>query len=246
MTPFSLKKIKFFRSKEIPVRKAKNNGSPIENKEALSFWEKLTNNPFFYLIIFSATIAYLISYLPSKSLPQLLVGDIASADITAPSDLTIIDEDTIKKRQQEAAETVVPVYTLDQNVFLKTEDKIRDFFKAGREFAQEETTAKRIDEFTRTVSETYGVKIPPKDLRFLTQLKFPASMEENLINLIGKISSKGILLTKDLFLHDERNKGLVIFINIEKEIPYQVSGIQDVQESKIKLFCKNYQKISIH
>lgn len=235
MTPFSLKKIKFFRSKEIPVRKAKNNGSPIENKEALSFWEKLTNNPFFYLIIFSATIAYLISYLPSKSLPQLSVGDIASADITAPSDLTIIDEDTIKKRQQEAADAIVPVYTLDQNVFLKTEDKIRDFFKAGREFAQEETTAKRIDEFTRTVSETYGVKIPPKDLRFLTQLKFPASMEENLINLIGKISSKGILLTKDLFLHDERNKGLVIFIDIEKEIPYQVSGIQDVQESKIKL-----------
>jgi membrane-associated HD superfamily phosphohydrolase len=168
MTSFSFKKIKFFHSKETPVRKAKNNGSPIENKEALSFWKKLTNNPFFYLIIFSAVIAYLISYLPSKSLPQLSVGDIASADITAPSDLTIIDEDTFKKRQQEAVDIVVPVYTLDQNVFLKTEDKIRDFFKAGREFAQEETTATKIDEFTRTVSETYGVKIPPKDLRFLT------------------------------------------------------------------------------
>jgi len=159
----------------------------------------------------------------------------ASADITAPSDLTIIDEDTFKKRQQEAVDAVVPVYTLDQNVFLITKDKIRGFFKAGREFAQEETTATKIDEFTRTVSETYGVKIPPKDLRFLTQLKFQASMEENLINLIGKISSKGILLTKDLFLHDEQNKGLVIFINSEKEIPYQGSNIQDVKESKIKL-----------
>ncbi len=235
MTPLSLKKIKFFHSKETPVRKAKNNGSSSENKEALSFWKKLINNPFFYLIIFSAAIAYLISYLPSKSLPQLLVGDIANADITAPSDLTIIDEDTIKKRQQEAVDVVVPVYTLDQNVFLKTEAKIRDFFKAGREFAQEKTTAKKIDEFTRTVSKAYGVKFPPKDLGFLTKLKFPATMEENLINLIGKVSSKGILLTKDLFLHDEQNKGLVIFINSEKEIPYQVSDILDVKESKIKL-----------
>jgi putative nucleotidyltransferase with HDIG domain len=235
MTPFSFKKIKFFHSKETPVRKAKNNGSSIENKEASSFWKKLINNPFFYLIIFSAAIAYLISYLPSKSLPQLSVGDIAPTDITAPSDLTIIDEDTFIKRQQEAVDAVVPVYTLDQNVFLKTEDKIRDFFKTGREFSQEETTAKKIDEFTRIVSETYGVKIPPKDLRFLTQLKFPASLEENLINLIGKVSSKGILLTKDLFLHDEQNKGLVIFINSEKEIAYQVSDIQDVKESKIKL-----------
>jgi len=235
MTPFSFKKIKFFHSKETPVRKAKNNGPSIENKEALNFWRKLTNNPFFYLIIFSAVIAYLISYLPSKSLPQLSGGDIAPADITAPSDLTIIDEATFTKRQQEAVAAVAPVYSLDQNVFLKTEDKIRDFFKAGREFAQEKITAKKIDDFTRTVSETYGVKIPPQDLRFLAQLKFPASMEENLINLIGKISSKGILLTKDLFLHDEQNKGLVVFINSEKEIAYQISDIRDVKESKIKL-----------
>ena len=56
MTSFSFKKIKFFHSKENTVRKTKNNGSPIENKEALSFWKKLTHNPFFYLIIFSAII----------------------------------------------------------------------------------------------------------------------------------------------------------------------------------------------
>ena len=234
MNTFSFKNIKFFKKSPAPKKPKTNNSSPEKNEKA-SLLEKLAVYPHLSLLVFVIAVAYLISYVPSMTLPQLTEGEIAPTDMVAPADLTIEDKETTDIRRSEAEEAVLPVYNLDQNVFLITEEKIREFFSSGREFSQSALTAKQIDEFNNATFEKYGFKIPTTDLRLLARIKFPADLEENLISLIGKISSAGIILTKNLFIHGEQEKGLTLIQASGNERSINTSEIQDINESKVKL-----------
>ncbi len=234
MDTISFKKIKLFRSKDPPSKKPSNNQSA-SKKEKLPFLKKLIRNPFLYLFLFVLVLAYFISYLPSKSLPTPEEGEIASSDIVAPTDLTIVDRETTEKRRKEAEEVILPVYRLDPNVFLNTEEKTREFFAYGREWLEEPVNAKRVEEFQKDILDTYGLEISATTVRSLAKIKFTANIEESLISLIGKISKKGIILTKNLFIHDEQEKGLTLWLTPESERNVRVPDIQDVEESKQNL-----------
>lgn len=235
MNSISFKNLKFFKSKGTPPKKSKKNASQIKKEKELSFWEKLIRNPFLFLFIFVAILAYSISYLPSKSLPQLTEGEIASSDIIAPSNLTIEDEETTEKREQEAVRAVLPVYNLDPNIFLNTEEKIREFFISGREFLKKPVTAKSSQEFQQTASKKFAIEISSNNLKSLIRVKFTAKIEESLTNLIGKISANGIILSKNLFIHKEQEKGLTLIKGTEGERSIKISEILDMEESKKKL-----------
>lgn len=235
MNSISFKNLRFFKSKRTPPKKSKKNASQIKKEKELSFWEKLIRNPFLFLFIFVAILAYSISYLPSKSLPQLTEGEIASSDIIAPSNLTIEDEETTEKREQEAVRAVLPVYNLDPNIFLNTEEKIREFFISGREFLKKPVTAKSSQEFQQTASKKFAIEISSNNLKSLIRVKFTAQIEESLTNLIGKISANGIILSKNLFIHKEQEKGLTLIKGTEGERSIKISEILDMEESKKKL-----------
>lgn len=235
MNSFSFKNLKFFKSSEPQAKKQKNSTSPSKKEIKLNFWQKLVQSPLVFLFIFMAILAYLISYLPSKSLPLLPEGEIAPSNITAPADLTIEDKETTEKRIKEAVETVLPVYTLDLNVFSNTEDKIREFFNSGREWLKEPVTVKRREELQKDIQEKYDFEILSKDLRLLIKAKFAASIEESLISLLGKISAQGIILSKNLFIHKEQERGFTLLIGPDSERKIKVEEILDTKESKNKL-----------
>ena len=236
MSAFSIKKIKLFANRIPAPKRNKNNPNPINSGgDEQNIWRKIFRNPFFYLIIIISLIAYLISYLPSKSLPNLNVGEIASADIIAPTDLVIEDEESTQKRRDEAAEAVLPYYYHNPNVFLDTEEKIREFFSLGRTLLTAPPTPAQIDAFNTEISEKFGFTIPGTDIRTLEKLQFPESMEENLISLIGKVSAGGIILTKELFIHNEQEKGLTLLMGDDVEKILQISEIPDINESKVRL-----------
>lgn len=234
MSEFSFRNIKFFKKSPAPKKPNANNSIPDKDKK-VPLLERQAIHPHLLLLVFVIAVAYLISYVPTMSLPQLSEGEIAPADIIAPADLTIEDKETTENRRKAAEEAVPPAYNLDRNAFLITEEKIREFFSSGREFSQGPLTAKQIDEFNSVVFEKYGFKIPTTDLRLLTRMKFPADLEENLIGLIGKISSAGIILTKNLFIHGEQEKGLTLITSPGNERSINTSEIQDINESKVKL-----------
>jgi len=234
MDTISFKRLKLFRSKAPPPKKPNNNQSD-SKEETLPFLNKLIRNPFLYLFLFVLVLAYFISYLPSKSLPTPELGEIASSDIAAPTDLTIIDRETTEKRRREAEEIILPVYRMDPNVYLNTEEKIREFFAYGREWLEEPVSAKRVGEFQKIILDTYGLEISATTIRSLAKSKFAANIEESLISLIGKISKQGIILTKNLFIHDEQEKGLTLWFTPENERNVKVPDIQDIEESKQKL-----------
>ncbi|MFC2169751.1 HD family phosphohydrolase [Acidobacteriota bacterium] len=184
------------------------------------------------MFIFISAISYFLSYLPSKSLPELTEGEIASADIIAPNDFTIVDMESTQTRRNEAVEAVLPIYNQDQNVFLNTEEKIREIFNTGREWFITQPSAKKTEDFRKESLEKFGIEIPSDNLRSLVKNKFQETTEENLVNLIGKISAQGIILSKNLFIHGEQEKGLNLIKGPQSQVFTNIEDILDITESK--------------
>lgn len=232
MNSFSFKDLKFFKSKSTPIKKPKKMNANADKERSLNFWEKLIRNPFLYLMVFVAILSYFISFVPSKSLPLIQTGEIASTDVMAPTDLTIRDKETTQKRKKEAEEAVSPVYDFNQNIFLNTEEKIRKFFDSGQELIKNKLTEEKLKAFQKETFENFGINIPEQTLNNLIHHQFDARLQESLINLIGKVSKQGIILSKNLFIHGEREKGITLLREAEEERTIQVSEILDIKESK--------------
>ncbi|MEE8377330.1 MAG: HDIG domain-containing metalloprotein, partial [Candidatus Aminicenantaceae bacterium] len=66
----------------------------------------------------------------------------------------------------------------------------------------------------------------------LIKKTFSSSLEENLISLIGKISSQGIILTRNLFIRGEQEKGLLLLEEDKPERTLAISEILDSEEAK--------------
>jgi cyclic-di-AMP phosphodiesterase PgpH len=216
-------------------RNGKKTSQPPSPPQHSGFWKKLIKNPWLYIIIFAAATAYLTSYSPSRSLPELEKGEIAPVNIVAPDNLTIEDQETTENRRREAVETILPVYILDNNVFLNTEEKIREFFKSGRDMIQSGVTASRIKEFIQSANEKYRIELTNDTLNHLIRNDFSSQLEEQLINLIGMISQQGVILTKNLFIHGEQEKGLVLIRIPGDEKSIQIEDILNIEEAREKI-----------
>jgi len=235
MNSISFKNLNFFKNPKPKAKKPKNSTPSSKKEKKQNFWQKLIQSPLVYLFIFVAILAYFISYIPSKSLPELVEMEIATSDVVAPEDMTIEDRETTEKRKREEAEAVLPVYTLDLNVFLNTEEQTREFFNSGQNLIKKPVTAKRMDEFQKDILEKYGREISSRDLRFLVKAKFPANIEESLISLIGKTLAKGIIPSKSLLIRQEQERGFTLLAGEESEKTVKIEEILDIKESKEKL-----------
>ncbi len=207
MNPISFKNLKYFKRSEPQSIKQKNSTPPSKTEIKLTYWQKLIQSPIVILFIFVAILAAFISYVPSRSLPLPPEGEIARSDIIAPADLTVEDEETTENRRKEAADVILPVYTQDADVFSDTEENIREFFNSGREWLKGSVTVTSRDQLQKDIQEKYDFEIPSKDLRLLIKNKFSAVTEESLISLLGKIYARGIILSKNLFIYGEQERG---------------------------------------
>jgi cyclic-di-AMP phosphodiesterase PgpH len=235
MNTFNIKKFNFFKKTTSPSKTKKNNKVSSSPEKETGFIKKVINSFYFYFAIFVIVISILTSYKPSHSLPTLKEGDIASSNVVAPADMTLEDIETTGKRKKEAAEAVLPVYTLDENVALNTEEKIRGFFNSGRELIKKGITNTRIENFRGEIIKNYNLELSLSTIRTLIQEGFSSQLEENLINSIRKYSEIGIINSKNLFSHNEQEKGITLLTSTGKEKTAQISEIMDMKECKEKL-----------
>lgn len=236
MTFLTFDKFKFFKNKKTAPAKPKKKASLPEDKKKPNFWKKLIRNPFVYLAVFVLILSHLIAYLPSKSLPaDLTEGEIADSDIIAPEDLTIEDTEETENRRKEAEEAVLTVYEFDPNVFLTTEEEIREFFSSGREWLEEFLTAQSSKEFQQHILDKYNLILSYTDLRTLHRSKFDTNIEENLITLIAKVSIQGIITSKGLFRRGEQDRGFTLYKGPGDEDTVRAEEILDIKESKQEL-----------
>jgi len=242
MNFISFKNLKLFKG-PAPRQKKNNVPQPLKKKEQ-AIWKQLFQSPFFFLFIFVLILAYFLSYVPSKSLPKLKEGEIASSDITSPLDLTIEDTETTAKRKAEAEEAVLPVYSFDENAFLNTEEKIRQFFQSGGEWLKKAPSHQDAVDLQKDMTEKFGLEIPAKDLESLIRSQFSLDLEETLINLIGKVSSQGIIISKNLFIRREPERGFILLRGPGNEKLTKVEEVLELKESKEK-FAAEVEKIEL-
>ncbi|HEA64525.1 MAG TPA: hypothetical protein ENI02_00045, partial [Candidatus Aminicenantes bacterium] len=245
MNPIPFKNLKFFKRSEPQAIKQKNSTSPSKTEIKLTYWQKLIQSPIVILFIFVAIIAAFISYVPSRSLPLPSEGEIARSDIIAPADLTVEDEGTTENRRKEAVDVILPVYAQDVNVFSDTEENIREFFNSGREWLKESVTVTRRDEFQKEIQEKYDFEIPSKDLRLLIKNKFSAVAEESLISLLGKIYARGIILSKNLFIYGEEERGFNFLTGPNTEKTLTIEEIIDTKEGK-EILAEEISQLGLH
>ncbi|MFQ6082779.1 MAG: HD family phosphohydrolase [Candidatus Aminicenantia bacterium] len=203
--------------------------------------QKIFSYPALFGFIFVLLLTFLLSYSPSHSLPELEVGEIASSDISAPTDMTIEDEDTTNRRRQEAIDSVLPVYEFNKRAFLNIETQIRDFFNFGREELSNKKILKdkkQLEETRKIIAEKFELEISLEDLAQLVKIEFDKNLEENLISLIAKISSQGTVLSKNLFIYNEEKKGLTIIYDEGNEKNVKVEDVLDLTQAKKRIFLE--------
>jgi len=231
MPLISFKNIKLFKSPILPHKKDQGD-SQTQKAEKTGFWRSLVRSPFLYVFLFSLVLAYFISYLPSKSLPLLNAGDISARDIIAPADLTIEDTETTASRKKEAEDAVLPVYSLDLNVFLNTEEKARKFFRFGKDWSKAAGAKKDYAQLKKDIADKFGVDITPADLADLDKAGFGADLEDALVSLLEKYSAQGIILARNLFVHNEEERGFSLLRGKEGERVINVDDLLDLKEAK--------------
>jgi putative nucleotidyltransferase with HDIG domain len=242
MNFISFRRLKLFKG---PSSRHKNGDQETPaKKEKRNFWRRLFQSPFFYLIVFVFVLSYLLSYVPPRSLPKPEEGEIASTDLISPLDLNIEDTETTAKRRAEAEEAVLPVYTLDKNSFLDIEERIRQLFEFGREWLKNATAPARTLELQKAVAEKFDLEIPVQELDSLIKSNFSPEVQETLISLIGKVSSQGIIVSKNLFIRKEPERGLILMQGPGSERPIRVDEVLDLTEGRER-FASDVEKLEI-
>jgi putative nucleotidyltransferase with HDIG domain len=233
MNFISFKSLKLFKGPS--SRPSKNGAPPAANADKRAPWLRLVQSPFFYMAIFVFVLAYSLSYVPSASLPEAEEGAIASSDIVSPIDLTIEDTETTEKKRAEAEEAVLPVYTFDENAFLNTEEKIRQFFEFSREWLKGAPARKDLSGLQKGLAESFDLDITVNDLDSLVKAGFSQDLEETLISLVGKVSSQGIIVSKNFFIRREPERGFILIRGPGNERLTKTENILEIREAKQKI-----------
>jgi putative nucleotidyltransferase with HDIG domain len=222
-------KIKLFKAAEIqPGHPA---SEPSEEEPPQSFWRRLLGGPWALLVLTTAIVAIMLTRLPTERLTKLSAGQIAPADIVAPFDLTMEDTEATAQKRAEAEAAVLPVYTFDANVFANVEDKIRRFFAEGRDWVAKNPQDRNAEALRKELVDKQGLDLEPADAQTLARLKFPADLEETLISLLAKTFSQGILVSKNLFIHGEPERGITL-LEGGKERDVRIGDLLDIGESE--------------
>ncbi len=223
-------KIKLFKGAEIQP------GHPVveppEEETPPPFPRRLLKDPWPILVLTTIIVALFLARLPTQSLSTLTLGEVAQADVVAPFDLTIQDAEATALKKSEAEAGIVPVYTFDANVFANTEDKIRLLFAEGRDWTAKFPANHQSEGLRSLFLEKHGVDLELPDVQTLTRLQFPADLEETLVSLAAKTYSQGIVVSKNLFIHGEDERGLSLVDSEGRERPVRVSDLLDIGESE--------------
>jgi len=223
-------RIKLFRAAEIQPGRP-----PVENPEEETpptFLGRLLKSPWPILVAASVTISLFLTRLPSEGLMTLGLGEIAPADVAAPFDLTIGDAEATAKKRSEAEGGILPVYVYDPNVFANTEEKIRLLFAEGRDWTAQNPANHQDEALRDLLYDKHGVDLSLADVQSLARLKFPSDLEETLIGLVAKTFNEGIIVSKNLFIHGEGERGLVLRDAQGRERTIRIEALTDIGESE--------------
>jgi len=242
MSLISLDKIKLFKGTEIHPGKAPV--PPAEEKKELSPLRKLLTSRWTFLVLTVTVVSLLLSYVPRRGLTSLTLGAISPSDVVAPFDLTFQDLEATNRLKSDAENAVIPVYTFDPNVFANTEEKIHRLFVMGWAWIQKNPAGEKAEELRNSYLDLLGIDLDAQDVATLARLRFPKEVEDTLVGIAAKIFSQGIILSKNLFIHGEQDRGMNLLVMQDGEKTVKAAEILDLKESEER-FADELAKIEI-
>jgi putative nucleotidyltransferase with HDIG domain len=227
MKIIQFRKLRLFKSDEIlPLQKKMEKS---EQKKKIQVG-RIINSPVFYLILFSAIISFLISFFPTRPLPLIQVGEIATKDLVSPIELTVEDAQATEKRKSQAEEAIPPVYFYNQKIISSTQEKIKEFFETGQTLISSNPSISA-REIEKNISENLGIDLDENTLNSLIKLRFSTELQQLLSDVLTPILSQEIILSRSLLTHGEMEKGLLVIRGKEEKL-VKPGEIMELKEAR--------------
>ena len=113
------------------------------------------------------------------SIPVYQAGQIASADVTVPVDLTVEDRQTSQKRRDEALAQVLTVFDYDPSEYTRLTKALRDGFQYARQAQEAEPEKLRL-----ALSQDFRLTLSMDSVAFLAQSGFSERVEAVLTEVV--------------------------------------------------------------
>jgi cyclic-di-AMP phosphodiesterase PgpH len=144
------------------------------------------------VVLVSLILSFLISRYSPIRMPQYSEGDIARSDISAPTDILIMDDQATSARKANARAAIPPVYRYDPSVQAALVQRISETFSACRRIMESTAVRGRIVTFGRLPAEvqssikqeigSFGSRIDDELLNYLVRERFSEEIQNNFIS----------------------------------------------------------------
>lgn len=162
-------------------------------------------------------------------LPRVEEGALATRTYVANRDISIENESETERLKKNTASGVAPVYDFDTSLAVERRAQLRDLFETGRRILAEQAISMDGDAGTPTSTATpkptneaasvedlstllvaaSGLKLSAEEALWFQQRKYPATLEERLKNIAGRILTRGVVANK-AFLLGYRDTGIEV------------------------------------
>jgi putative nucleotidyltransferase with HDIG domain len=183
-------------------------------------WQRALETPALWVTLFLVLGTW--ALMPGAFLfsPRATAGAIAARDYVASRDLLVFDEDATRAKQQQARDTMLPVYDLDLGALDELDGRLEQLFERGRRLlarnaeaaAGEATPAPAVAPTAQELLKEIGpeqLRIADEQAELLVRKRFAAPLEERLRSVAARALRRGVVGNKALLL-ENRMRGVAL------------------------------------
>jgi hypothetical protein len=158
-------------------------------------WTRALETPALWVVLFLILGTW--ALMPGAFLfsARAVPGSVAARDYVASRDLLVSDDDATRANQEQARQSVLPVYDYDQRVNQDFEYRLGQLFAAG---AREGVVARDL----LASASDLQLRLTPAQAELLTRKRLAAPLEERLLAVAGRALRRGIVGNKSLLLEN--------------------------------------------
>ena len=200
-------------------------------KQSRAFLESINEHVHLrWLILLGTTLVVALLLFPAlwSGTPRYHIGDVAEKDIKSPKDFLMEDKEATQSKREEAAHSVLTVYDFDDAFASELGERIgqafhhmRTLFPAsdggdigtGSDTAKAQSSILSKHDLIWKEKDTFegilGTKVSSEAYKVLEENDFSETTSRQIGRLLGSVSQKGIVGSKELLLQQQHN-GIIV------------------------------------
>ncbi|TVQ81065.1 MAG: HDIG domain-containing protein [Bradymonadales bacterium] len=179
--------------------------------EDLLDWLKLRWTQFVIPLGVAVLTALVVQFPFQSDLPHYRAGEISRQDIRAASDVIFVDEELTKRRQEAAAQAVLPVFDVDAQMREVSRDRVRETFRSARPLVRQDP-----DEFQRLLAEGLDLNLLSTEWQSLQSWGLSRAFESALLESITN-AHETLIYDESINRSGQRNRLILRDLLTERE-----------------------------